>query len=181
MSSCTHDPDATRCCNAREVLRLTELYLEGTVRYALASDARAATLCAAMATLMTAAAAVGAALLALPKGPLTPAVLFLATASVVTSLCFLMALWSASTSARPAEFDIPGNRRASFTDGDLDGDHAALLLAQAGIYDEQIGLNAERLRQSARHLNNALAWAGYAPVAAVLCGVVAVAMRFPSL
>jgi hypothetical protein len=181
MRSCPPDPESLRCRNAREVLRLTELYLDGTVRYALASDARAATLCAAMATLMTAAAAVGAALLALPKGPLTPVVLFLATASVVTSLCFLMALWSASTAAQPAEFDIPGNRRESFTDGDLDGDHATLLLAQAGIYEVQIGLNAERLRQSARHLHNALAWARHAPLAALLAGVVAVAVRFPTL
>jgi hypothetical protein len=174
--------DATRVDkdNAREVLRLSELYLDNTTKFAIASDARAVTLSTVMATLMTATAAVGAAIVALPPEYHSKFTLFISVVSIASSFCFMMALIQASKAGQPEEFDVPGNYFSSFTEGDLCGDPRTLLIAQARVYERQIHLNKERLKVSAKVLQAALAWVKFSPVVALLAGVIALAVLFPS-
>lgn len=164
--------------NAREVLRLSEVYLDSTTKFAIASDARAVTLSTMMATLMTATAAVGAAVIALPSDHRTKFTLFLWVALLSASACFLMAVIKATNAAQPQAFDVPGNYLSSFTQDDLAGCPTALLIEQAEIYERQINLNNDRLQVNADSLRAALAWVKFSPFVAVIAGAIATA--FPS-
>ncbi|WP_158929722.1 hypothetical protein [Acidisphaera sp. S103] len=172
--------DITRVkeANAREVLRLSEVYLDSTTKFAIASDARAVTLSTMMATLMTATAAVGAAIIALPPEHRTTFTRFLWVALLSASACYLMALIKATNAARPETFDVPGNYLSSFTDADLQGEPKALLIAQAEIYEYQIGLNNARLQANAESLRAALGWVKFSPFVAAIAGAIGTA--FPS-
>ena len=165
--------------NAREVLRLSELYLDNTTKFAVASDARAVTLSTTMATLMAAAAAVGAAIVALPPEYHSKFTMLVLVASITFSFCFMMGLIQASKAGQPGEFDVPGNYFSSFTEGDLCGDPRALLIEQARVYEQQIELNKERLMVSAKTLQAALAWIKFSPLVALLAGAIALAVRSP--
>jgi hypothetical protein len=168
-----------RECNLREVLRLSESYLDGTAKFAVAADARAMNLALMMATLMTAAAAVGAAIIALPADHPSKFTFFVAVAALAASVCFAIALLMAASAARPQPFDVPGNGFDSFTPADLYGDPKALLLEQARIYQRQINNNMVRLKESAAAINAALKWLRWAPLVAVLVGLIAFAVRYP--
>ncbi|HEY4171847.1 MAG TPA: hypothetical protein VGM42_02380 [Rhodopila sp.] len=161
--------------NAREVLRLSEVYLDSTTKFAIASDARAVTLSIMMATLMTATVAVSAAIIALPPEHRTAFTQFLWVAALSASACFLMALMKAINAARPETFDVPGNYLSSFTDADLRGEPTALLIAQAEVYEYQIGLNNERLQANADSLRAALAWVKFSPFVAAIVGAIGTA------
>jgi hypothetical protein len=173
--------DATRIDkdNAREVLRLSEVYLDSTTKFATASDARAVTLSTMMATLMTAATAIGAAVIAFPDHH-SKFMVSISVASITAGFCFMMALIQASKAAQPVEFDVPGNYISSFTEGDLYGDPRALFIEQAHIYESQINLNKARLQASSNSLHTALAWVKFSPLLAVLAGVIALALRSSS-
>jgi hypothetical protein len=164
--------------NAREVLRLSEVYLDSTTKFAMASDARAVTLSTMMATLMAATAAVGAAVIALPPGHSGKFTVFLWAALLSASACYLMAFVKATNAARPEAFDVPGNYLSSFTNDDLSGCPTALLITQAEIYERQINLNNARLQANADSLRAALAWVRFSPFVAAIVG--GIATTFPS-
>lgn len=166
--------------NVREVLRLSELYLDNTTKFAIASDARAVTLSTMMATLMTGMAAIGAAIVTLPADHASKLVLFLSVTCIAASFCFMMALVLAAKAAQPQEFDVPGNYIGCFTDADLSGDPTSLLMEQARIYERQITLNNNRLQTSAQLLHTSLAWMKFSPLVAILTGIIAIAVRFPA-
>jgi hypothetical protein len=166
-------------CNLREVLRLTEAYLNGTAAFAVAADARATNLSTMTATLMTGTAAVGAAVIALPKENHTQFTFVVAVAALAASVCFAVALLKAVSAAKPQPFDVAGNYPDCFTAADLYGDPKALLLEQVRIYQKQINNNNARLHESAAAIEASLSLLRWAPIVAVLAGVIAYAVRYP--
>ena len=130
------------------------------------------------ATLMTGTAAVGAAVIALPKENHTQFTFVVAVAALAASICFAVALLKAVSAAKPQPFDVAGNYPDCFTAADLYGDPKALLLEQVRIYQRQINNNNTRLHESAAAIEASLSLLRWAPIVAVLAGVIAYAIRY---
>jgi hypothetical protein len=158
---------------AKEIVRLSELYLDGTIRLALAGDARAISLSGMLAASSTALIAAGLALL-FAREPVSVINIILGVASLAASSCFILSLWNAITAARPKPFNISGNHLEEWrTESDLYGELSIALIGQAEIYDEQIGENRRVLQLNAERIERALSFIKWAPVAALGSGFLA--------
>jgi hypothetical protein len=73
---------------------------------------------------------------------------------------------------------VAGNYPDCFTAADLYGDPKALLLEQVRIYQRQINNNNTRLHESAAAIEASLSLLRWAPIVAVLAGVIAYAIRY---
>jgi hypothetical protein len=165
---------------AKEIIRLSELYLDGTVKFSIAADARAVSLAGMTASLTTALLA-AALTLGFGPGEITKPRLVFSIGALAMSCCFGVALFNAVKSAQPKEFDVLGNYLDAFrSPRDLYGEFKSVLLDQAEIYQEQINSNKQILAESSAHLNRALRWVAAAPLLGLIVAVVFYAVRFPT-
>jgi hypothetical protein len=162
--------------NAREVLRLSEVYLDSLTRLAISSDARAVTLSTMLATLVTATAAIGAAIIAFP-GDHSKSMISISVASLILGVCFFMALIQAGKAAEPVPFPVPGNYISSFTEAELYGDPKDLLIEQAYSCERRIHPALSQLHANACSLRKALVWMKFAPLLAIIAGATALAFN----
>ena len=139
---------------AREVVRLSELYMEGTLRLSLAADTRALQITNMLA---------GAATLLLGLGLVNmldqtnSARIALGAASLCGGVLFLIALLFSVRTIRPREFNILGTLRSNWSDKDLKGDLAQVLIDLSAIYETQARENIATLSHNAEHIRTALA------------------------
>jgi hypothetical protein len=134
---------------AREVVRLSELYLEGTLRLSLAADTRALQITNMLA---------GAATLLLGLGLVNVldqtnlARIALGAASLCGGVLFLTALLFSARTIRPREFNIVGTLRSNWSDKDLKGDLAQVLIDLSTLYETQARENIATLSHNAKHV-----------------------------
>lgn len=158
--------------NARELVRLSELYLDSTVRLAMAADARAMSLTGMLVTASTALIAAGFTLLFYQQ-TLSRINFTLGLAAFGAALCLLGGVWQAISAAKPGQFSVGGNYLRSWDDDDLYGDLIGPVLDQAGIYQEKIDTNLLRLRNGASRLGRALSFVMATPPCAIVFGLCA--------
>jgi hypothetical protein len=171
------DPAAVHPDNIREVIRLSELYLDGTIRFAIAADARALSLAGMLAGATTALAAGGITLLLTRGFSLVTAALALAAFS--GSGILIVGLWNAINAVRPMNFNVAGNYLDRWNSpADLGGSLAVAHLAQATIYQEQINENRRFLLQATGHVERAMRALKLTPFVAIAVGVAAYAAGY---
>lgn len=163
------DPNQVAPANIREIIRLSELYLDGTIRFAIAADARALSLAGMFAGATTALAAGGLALL-FAQG-LSLVTVSAAAAALTASAGLFIGLWNAVRAVRPMDFNVAGNYLDRWnSEADLSGPLSVARLGQAQIYQEQINENRAALTQATNSIETALQALKWTPVAAVAVG-----------
>jgi hypothetical protein len=139
---------------AREVVRLSELYIDGTLRLSLASDTRALQITNMLAAASTLLLGLGLANLLDQSNPVR---LALGAASACCGLIFLIALLFSVRTIRPREFNIAGTLKGQWAPNELTGDLAQALMNQAKIYEDQALENIATLSRNAQNIRMALA------------------------
>jgi len=163
------DRSKVNLVNAKELLRLSELYLDGTVRLSLAADSRAMSLTGMLATASTTLIAAGLALL-FTKTDLSRVNFVLGIASLGASLVLIRGTWLAISSAKPKRFSIGGNYMASWNEGDFYGDLKHPIMDQIEIYQEKINTNLAKLESGSSYIHGALRSVFMAPIVALILG-----------
>jgi len=168
------DPEKIEPDNIREVIRLSELYLDGTIRFAIAADARAQALAGMFAGATTALAAGGLTLL-LAQG-LSLIRVSLAAAALAASASIFLGLWNAVRAVRPVDFNVAGNYLDRWnSEADLCGPIYKAQIGQAEVYQEQINENRKVLLQTTKDIEAALEVLKWTPIVALAVGSVAYA------
>ena len=159
--------------NIREVIRLSELYLDGTIRFAIAADARALSLAGMLAGATTALAAGGITLLFTQGFSLITAAL--AAAAFTGSAGWIVGLWYAVGAVSTIEFNVAGNFLAPIdspdegwnSTNDLSDPLSVAQLGQARIYQEQIGENRQSLILATGKIDTAAQLLKWMPLVAI--------------
>jgi hypothetical protein len=171
------DPAQVKPDNIREVIRLSELYLDGIIRFAIAADARALSLSGMFAGATTALAAGGLTLL-LTRG-LSLVTVSLAVAAFTASGGFFFGLLKALSAVQPAEFNVAGSYLEAWNSADdLSGPLAVAQLAQAKIYQEQIEENQQSLLRSTSYIDTALGTLKWTPIITLATGAATYAIGY---
>jgi hypothetical protein len=162
---------------AKEIVRLSELYLDGTLRLSLGADARAMQLSGILGTLSTALVAAGiGALLGNNLNLIDRNRWALAASLIAPAICFMAALAYSLNAAAPRGFYVAGNYFSLWSsDEDLYGPLARALIEQARVYEEQIDENTANLERRASRIKLALRFMWLAPIAAMVVGAAAYA------
>lgn len=163
--------------NVREVVRLSELYLDGTVKLVIAQDTKAVALAGLMTTVSTALMAAG--LSQLLAEPLPKRNIILGIAALGFALTLVGGLAYAILAARPRPVYVPGNYLNGWnTPEDLRGDLATALLGQARLYQSQIAENNAKLDEATAHMFTALKLLLVAPLVGLVLGAMAGAVLY---
>jgi hypothetical protein len=174
----TYDQSKLKIETAREIVRLSELYLDGTVRLALNADTRATTLAGMLATLVVGTVAAGVALL-FTGADISPVRFISGVALLTAAVISVTALWYAVRAAKPRPFNVAGNSLKLYSsDADLYGDLKITLMGQAEIYQEQIDENKLWLSQAANDLRISLSWISYVLPLSALVAAIASALKY---
>ncbi|MDX0679878.1 hypothetical protein GOD41_30585 [Sinorhizobium medicae] len=155
----------------KEVIRMSEAYIEGTLKISIAADGRAMQLSAMTATATTALLIFG--LKSLYSW--NPANIIVSSACFASAAFFFMALLSALSAAKPREVAIPGTTLGNWGDEERLGDLRLALWGQAVHYHDLANENLEVLGKNAKKLTRALKLLAMSPVAGAAGGVVAYA------
>lgn len=149
------DISSERLLAAREVVRMSELYLDGTVRASAAKDSRAMSLAAMSATGSTALLGIG--LNYLLKTNLSKLDLALGWGAIYAGLILLAALLLALRAASPRPLTLPGTKLSLWTEDELSGKNLSdVLIEQARNYESHIDHNVKTLAKNARRLQYAM-------------------------
>jgi hypothetical protein len=163
------DPKKVAPENIREVVRLSELYLDGTIRLAIAADARALSLAGMFAGGTTALTAGGLALISSNELSLVKA--SLAGAALTAGAALFFGLWTAIRAVRPMDFNVAGNYLERWnSEDDLGGPLCLAQLGQARVYQQQIDENRRVLLQSTGCIESAFEVLKWTPVLALVVG-----------
>jgi hypothetical protein len=164
-------PDV-REATAKEIVRLSELYLDGTLRLSLGADARAMQLSGILGALATALVVAGIGALLGNNLSLIDRNRWALAASLMAPATFFMAALAYSlNAAAPRGFYVAGNYFSSWSsDEDLYGPLATALIEQARVYEEQINENTDNLERRASSIKVALRFMWLAPIAAIVAG-----------
>jgi hypothetical protein len=148
--------------NAREVVRMSEAYIDATLRLSLASDSRAMQLSGITAAASTALLVFGLNNInkASPPGDL------LATASFTASALFFASSLFALSVASPKAMGVAGTTYDNWSKDELTGDLVTPLLSQARVYAKQANENLMVLKRNAKRTRFALAILGATPIVA---------------
>jgi hypothetical protein len=165
-------PDETKVSEttAKEIVRLSELYIDGTLRMSLAGDSRAMQLSGVLAASSTAllVASIG---FIFRSAPIDPRYFATGIALIVAAIFFMLALANSLAAASPRHFNVGGNYLDHWSsDEDLYGPLSNALVGQAGVYRDQIKENKDILRKRAGRISTALWLIGLAPVLAFGAG-----------
>ncbi|MBV9783524.1 MAG: hypothetical protein JO264_06855 [Acidisphaera sp.] len=167
-------PRQIRPETAQEIVRLSELYLDGLMRVTIAQDGKAASLAGILATASIALFGASAGLLL--ASPLPGRNIVLGAGLLATGLCLFAGAIGAIVAMRPRPFYVAGNYLREWSaPEDLYGDLVAARMTQARIYQEQIDENLAVLDEATGHLHQAMRFIFVAPFAGVTIGVMAYA------
>ena len=165
------DPSRVKLATARELIRLSELYIDGLMRFSIAADARASSLSGILASAATALITAGLTLVFADLLP-TPISKALASSAFASSLLFYLALCFCISAARPRAFHVAGNYLQHWsTEEDLYNDLKTALVEQVKMYDEQIKENQHTLQKNADKINVALYFILATPFISLIVGV----------
>jgi hypothetical protein len=154
---------------AKEVIRLSELYIDGTIRLSLASDTRAMQIAS-----MSAAATTALLLFSFNNIVQTAALnKTLGWASMAAGVLFFLALVYALRAAKPRHFHVNGTTLAQWDKSELFGDLSEALLGQSKVYLEQIQENRQTLAANAKRIRFSLFMLAAAPIASLVVGLIA--------
>jgi hypothetical protein len=161
---------------AKEIVRLSELYLDGTLRLSLGADSRAMQLSGILGALSTALVVAGVGVFfgnnQIDRNPLAKVASLIAPAT-----CFMVALAYSLSAAAPRGFYVGGNYISLWSsDDDLYGPLAKALIEQAHVYEDQINENTNNLERRSSSITLALRYMRLAPMTAIVAGVVAYAV-----
>jgi hypothetical protein len=158
---------------AKEIVRLSELYIDGTIRLSLAADSRAMQLSGVLSASSTASAIASIGFLLQDK-PIDRNHFVVGISLLIAAISFMLALNFSLRAAAPRNFNISGNYFKEWSsDRDLYGPLSNALIGQASIYQEQIDENKATLNNRASKISSALKLIGFAPLLALVAGVVA--------
>lgn len=155
---------------AREVLRLNELYVDGTLRLSLAADSRALSISSMLAAASTLLVGYGASTL-LALAAFDREKVALGVAALWCGGMFAAALIFAVRSVRPRNFNITGNLKSGWSDTELRGSLVDALLSQASVYEGQARHNIRTLSGNATLLRAALLLTAFAVPSATVVGL----------
>jgi hypothetical protein len=137
---------------AREIVRLSEAYLDGTLKLSLAADNRALSLSGMLGG--ATAVLVGIGLTYLFR---VPPIVPLGVMALCCGGIFFCALVCAVRSVRPRAFNILGTLRSNWSDAEIAGPLSDALMSLAEVYERQalenvatLSKNADRLALSLR-------------------------------
>jgi hypothetical protein len=158
---------------AKEIIRLSEQYIDGTMRLSLASDSRAMQFSGILSASSTALVIASIGFLTQGKSIERNQIVIVASL-VAVAILFAVALTYSIRAAAPRNFNVNGNYWNEWSsDNDLYGPLSEALIGQARIYQEQINENKETLYERSRRINTALTLIGFAPLLALVAGVIA--------
>ena len=152
---------------AKEVVRLSELYLDGTLKLAIAADARAMQIAGLSSAAATALSIFGFNYVVHP-GRIDFA---LGISAFGAGLAFYSALFFALWAAQPREFNISGNIYSKWTRSELEGGLAGPLISQAKGYDAKVVENIDILSENTKRIKIALRFIASAPACAITSGL----------
>jgi len=153
---------------AKEVLRLSELYVDGTLRLSLAADGRALQISNMLAAASTLLVGYG---LSNILGATSKDVqkISMGLAALSCGGIFATALIFSVRSVRPRSFNIGGNLRSSWSEEELRGSLVDAQLSQALLYEQQALRNNVMLQKNAEFITNSLRLTSVAvPIAATI-------------
>lgn len=145
--------------NAKEAVRMSEAYIDATLRISIAADSRAMQLSGMTATASTALLVFGLTSL---YNWTTPNDVF-AVASFTASGLFFVALLFALWAASPRAMGTAGTPVKNWSTEELTGDLVAPLISQAHIYSKQADENLVVLRRNALRIRATLLVLGATP------------------
>ena len=158
---------------AKEIIRLSEQYIDGTMRFSLASDSRAMQLSGILSASSTALIIASIGVLAQSKS-IERNQIVIVTSLITVAVLFAAALTYSIRAAAPRNFNVNGNYWNEWSsDNDLYGPLSEALIGQVQIYQELINENKEMLYERSRRMNTALMLIGFAPFLALVAGVMA--------
>ncbi|MBR0873784.1 hypothetical protein JQ633_25730 [Bradyrhizobium tropiciagri] len=155
---------------AREVMRLNELYVDGTLRLSLAADSRALSISGMLAAASTLLVGYGASTL-LAMTTIDNQKVALGVAALWCGGMFATALIFSVRSVRPRNFNITGNFKSSWSESELRGSLAEALLSQASVYENQARKNVQTLSLNAISLKKTLFLTAIAVPTATIVGL----------
>lgn len=158
---------------AREVVRLAELYLDGTLRLAIAADSRAMQLSGLTATAATALFGVGVTYASHNHAKDVVG----GIAAICAGAVFYVAAWCALRAASPRPFNVVGNLPSSWRPDELRSALPTVLLSQAEVYELEIQENLATLIANAKRTTLALRLVIFAPASALLIFAIAFLMN----
>lgn len=146
--------------NAKEVVRMSEAYIDATLQISIAADSRAMQLSG-----MTAAASTGLlvfGLTSLYNWSIQNDIF--ATASFTASGLFFLALLFSLLAASPRAMGVSGTIIDNWSIDELTGDLTEPLISQAKVYSKQTNENLTVLRRNAKRIQVALVILGATPL-----------------
>ncbi|MBY5706991.1 hypothetical protein HFO38_30555 [Rhizobium leguminosarum] len=153
----------------KEIIRMSEAYIDGTLKISIAADGRAMQLSA-----MTAAASTALLVFGLTSlFSWDPPSITLSFACFISAAFFFMAHLSALSAAKPRAVAVPGTTLGNWGKEEREGDLRLALWGQAEHYDELANENLAILAQNAKRIKRALALLAAAPVAGATGAVAA--------
>lgn len=146
--------------NAKEVVRMSEAYIDATLRISIAADSRAMQLSGMAATASTGLLVFGLTSL---YNWTTPNDIF-ATASFTASGLFFLALIFALSAASPRAMGVAGTVIDNWSPKELTGCLVEPLISQARVYSKQATENLIVLQRNARRIRTTLIILGATPL-----------------
>lgn len=154
---------------AKEVVRLSELYLDGTLKLAIAADSRAMQIAG-----LSSAAATALSIFGFNYIVHSSRIdLSLGVSAFGAGLAFYVALFYALWAAQPRDFNVGGNIYTSWSKVELEEGLTGPLIAQAKGYDRKIRENINILSDNTGKIKRSLVFIASAPMCALVSGVVA--------
>lgn len=151
---------------ARELIRLSELYIDGTVKLSTALDQRAMQMAAMSAT-------ASSALLLFGLNQPAPLSLYLILPAFAAAAMFFFVATAALAAAHPRGFNIAGSSRSDWSDIELAANLSTSLMEQAGHYDIMIKENLLVLNRNAGRMRVGYLFLGATPVVTATTAVAA--------
>ena len=154
---------------AKEVVRLSELYLDGTLKLAIAADSRAMQIAGLSSAAATALSIFGFNYIVHPSR----IDVSLGVSAFSAGLAFYAALFYALWAAQPRDFNVGGNIYTNWSKAELEGGLTEPLIAQAKGYDRKIRENINILSNNTGKIKRSLGFIASAPMCALLSGIIA--------
>ncbi len=166
---CDDEPDPIAEGTAREVVRLAELYLDGTLKLTIAADARAMQIAGLSSAAATALSIFGFNYVVHPSR----IDFSLGVSAFGAGLSFYAALFLALWAAQPSYFNVCCNIYTRWTHPELAEPLAEPLISQAKDYDRKIRENINILAENTKRIKRSLKLIASAPVCAIVAGALA--------
>ena len=150
-------------------MRLSELYLDGTLKLTIAADTRAMQIAGLSSAAATALSIFGFNYIVHPSR----IDFSLGVSAFGAGLAFYTALFFALWSAQPRDFNVGGNIYTRWAQAELEGPLVDSLMSQSKDYDGKIRENINILSENMTRIKRSLKLIASAPICAITSGTIA--------